>query len=545
MPARIRHHPPCPGSHFYILYGFGVLQSVFGRYQSATLLCVSKALVLALLVAASSTYAADALSKDDSASTGYFAVIDRVDLERASIGGYRLRVYLSALSLQGHILDLSDPKSIKLFLGQRETRLPFALGTYDATTSDTEMVVLVQATADYADALPLIADALDRELLAKLPDRVKVAIVAYVDSARIPKLVPVKSLRGKVALTSDQGTYDPPLLETIDRALVALRKPAASAPEAAEESRRPKRKIIVVVGDGRDASADNERVTKTGIRAAKAGVRIHTLAYSPSDMRRTLLVLGELSKRSLATFRWPGQGRKPIAETWNDSVRQLATEINKQNVVTFFAAEDTDVAGKRLHIATQGRIEATTNEVVVPGSPSCAGKPCDSGYCAREACVEPKRPSRGRAVLKGVVTVAGVVVGLAAMFGVIGWRMSKRTEARGEHQPTPGPPADVPVPTGRPIPALILLTGPRAGERVSLRNGFSIGKQIGSDLVIEDGFTSSIHAQIVMDSAGNCALHDRGSTNGTFVNGVQIREFQLTHGVEIKIGSIEMRFLEY
>lgn len=536
MPASVGHRRPPPGSQFYIFHGFKVLQRNNGREQSATLVDVSKALVLALLVAASHAYAED---------TSYFAVIDRVDLEPASIGGYRLRVYVSALSLQGQVLDLSDPKSVKLLLGRSERRLPFALGTYDATNSDTEMVVLVQATADFADALPSIADALDRELLEKLPDRTKIAVATYTESVRLPKLVPVKSLRGKIALTSDQETTDPPLLRTIDRALAAMRKPALSTSEVDDDARRPKRKIIVVIGDGRDAAVDNELVTRTAMRAGKAGVRIHTLAYSPSDSRRTLLVLGELSKQSRGTLRWPGQGRKPLPETWNDSIRQLATEINKQNVLTYFVAAADAVAGKRLRIVTRGRFEATTDEVAVPGAPSCAGKPCDVGYCANEACIVPTSPSRALAALKWLLTIAGAVIGLAAILGVIGWRMSKRSERGGaQPQPASAQPAGGALPNGRPIPALILLTGPRAGERVMLRNGFSIGKQSGSDLVLEDGFTSSHHAQIVMDSAGNCALHDRGSTNGTFVNGVQIRQYQLTHGVEIKIGSVEMRFLE-
>ena len=65
-------------------------------------------------------------------------------------------------------------------------------------------------------------------------------------------------------------------------------------------------------------------------------MRIHSLAYSPADLRRPLLVLGELSKQSFGTFRWPGQGRKPHADSWNDAFKQLTDEINKQNVVTFY-----------------------------------------------------------------------------------------------------------------------------------------------------------------------------------------------------------------
>ncbi len=480
------------------------------------------------------------------AESNYLAVIDRVDLEPAAIGGYRLRVYLSALALGGQILDLSDPKAIRLYIGSRPSNLPFALGTYDATNSDTDMVILVQSGADFADALPMISEAIEQELLRQLPDRTRVAITTLDESAKVPKLQAVKSLRGKVTLSSDQTATDPPLLTVLDRALVALRKSATASSDSGNGAARPKRKIVVIVGDGRDASGDTERVTKTGLRAAKAGIRIHTLAYSPLDMRRTLLVMGELSKRSLGTLRWPGQGRKPIAETWHDSFRQLATEITKQNVVTFFAAADDPIAGKRMHIATQGRIETTTNEVSIPNAPSCAGAACETGYCANDRCIEPRWRSKGRAIAAWLLSIAGVVVAALVFFGLIGWWMSKRGRGR-PAGPTPASGvagAAQTLPNGRPTPALILLNGPRAGERILLRSGFTIGKNIGCDLVLDDGFTSGQHAQIAMDPVGNCTLFDRGSTNGTLVNGAQIREFRLTHGVEIKIGSVEMRFLE-
>ena len=64
-----------------------------------------------------------------------------------------------------------------------------------------------------------------------------------------------------------------------------------------------------------------------------------------------------------------------------------------------------------------------------------------------------------------------------------------------------------------------------------LLNGFLIGKQPGCNLMIEDGYTSSQHAQIGMDAHGNCKLFDRGSTNGTFVNGDRITESALQHGI--------------
>ena len=70
-----------------------------------------------------------------------------------------------------------------------------------------------------------------------------------------------------------------------------------------------------------------------------------------------------------------------------------------------------------------------------------------------------------------------------------------------------------------------------------------IGKQPGCDLLIEDGYTSSQHAQVSMDAVGNCQLFDRGSTNGTFVNGSRITQMPLQHGAQIRIGSTELIFL--
>ena len=513
---------------------------------------------LALLVATSAL--ARAQPADD-AKPSYRATVDRVDLEPASIGGYRLRVYLSALSLQGQLLDLGDPKSIRLYLGASEKKLPFSLGSYGATDAETEIVFLVQATGDFADALPQIADSLEHVMFDHLNDNVRVAIVMYGEANGTPKLTTVKAMKGKVALASDNSAGDPVLLDAVERALMALKK---TKPEV---EGRPQRKMIVVIGDGRDAAGDHDRVTRIGTRAAKEGVRIHSLAYSPADLRRPLLVLGELSKRSFGTFRWPGQGRKPIVETWNDAFKQLTDEVTKQNVITFFASADDDVAGKKLHIVTSGRTEATSNEVRVPEAATCNGTPCEGGYCADGTCVIAASGSHtGRAILRWVLILGGGLVGLVILLAFIGWLITKRQERAQQAPFVPGtmppgpPPGSIPpgfapaayqsrppqpglLANGRPIPGLLVMTGPRTGERLILRNGFLVGGQPASDLQIQDGYTSSNHAQFTMDPNGNCTVIDLGSTNGTFINGMQIKQQALQHGMTIKIGATELRFL--
>jgi hypothetical protein len=524
------------------------------------------------LVAAIGSAAAQG-SDDESKGHTYRAVVDRVDLEPASLTGMRLRVYLSAVALQGQLLDLTDPKTIKLYLGSSEKKVPYALGTYDATNSDTAIVVLVQATLDYSDALPLISDALDRGLLSALDDKTQVAVLPYGESVTTGKLAAIKSVRGKVALSSDNSAGEPAMLDTLDRALLLLKK-AKTTPEG-----RTLRKMVLVVGDGRDLAADRDRVTRTGQRAAKAGVRIHTIAFSASDVRRPMLALGELSKRSLGTFRWV---RTAAADSWQAAFEQLRDEINRQYVLTYFVTPDDDVAGKKLHIVTVGRTEATSNDVKVPSEPGCAGTPCATGYCADDKCLR-VREDGGRGVLGWILLIGGILVGLVVLLGVIGYIMTRMQQRQQAQPPMPyphpgmqpgmqpgmypgmqmppqpvaaptkqkkqkkqkGAPVVVPgfLPSGRPIPALLIMNGPRTGERHLLRNGFLIGKQPGCDLIFEDGFTSSQHAQIGMDEGGNCKLYDRGSTNGTYINGVRINESGLQHGASIKIGATEIRFL--
>lgn len=494
--------------------------------------------LVALLVLAGTAYAGD-----EEHSQSYRAVVDRVDLEPSSLTGYRLRVYLSALALQGQVLDLTDAKSIKLYLGAGEKKIPYALGSYDATTSETALVILVQASLDYDEALPMIASAIDRDLLDQLPDRTQVGVLQFGDSTGTGKLAGIKSVRGKVQLSSDMSAGDPTLLDTLDRALMLLRKAKTSA------QGRPLRKIVLVVGDGRDQSGDRERVTRTGQRAAKDGVRIHTMAFSPNDMRRPMLALGELSKRSLGTFRWV---RKGAQDSWTAAFEQLRDEINKQYVVTYFVSPADDVAGRKLHIVTAGRTEATSNDVKVP-SPMCGGVECTTGYCANDTCIQ-VADDGGRGVLGWILLVGGIALGGALVLGVIGYFITKKQQR--VHPPQPGQPipgqpmpgqahAPAPgfLPNGRPIPALLVMSGPRTGERHMLFNGFLIGKQPGCHLLLEDGYTSSQHAQIGMDANGLCKIYDRGSTNGTYVNGVRITESHLQHGLVIKIGSTEIRFL--
>ncbi len=500
---------------------------------------------------------------DDGTRSIYRGVIDRVEVEPATIGGYRLRIYLSALALQGQVLDLTDPKSLKLYLGTSEEKAPYALGRYAATDADTAIVLVIQVTQDFADALPAIGDALSSAALAPIGEHTEVAVIPFGDAPGQAKLGTVKQAHAKLeGLATDGTSGDPGLLDALDRALGLLRK-AKTTPEG-----RPLRKVIIIVGDGRDRAGDRDRVTRLGTRAGKEGVRIDAVAYSANKVLRPMLTLGELAKRSLGTFRWV---RTSTPDSWTAAFKQLGEELAQQYVLTYFVFDNP--AGRRVHLVSVGRTELTSNEVRVPPA-GCGGKPCDPGaYCASDRCVMPLQDSE-RGILGWVLIIGGAIVGGLVILGFVGAAMSRRQHRLRPMMPPgvmppgvmppgvmppgvmppgyPAMPAALPIPPPvvapqpahqGPIAALLVVNGPRAGERLLVRNGFVIGKQPGCDLVIEDGFTSSQHAQIAMDRLGNCYLYDRGSTNGTFVNGSRIAEAPLAHGVVIRIGSTELRFL--
>jgi transcriptional regulator with GAF, ATPase, and Fis domain len=89
--------------------------------------------------------------------------------------------------------------------------------------------------------------------------------------------------------------------------------------------------------------------------------------------------------------------------------------------------------------------------------------------------------------------------------------------------------------------ALLSLNGPRRGEEVIIdRECFRIGKSPDSDLMLADETVSREHCEIVRDDKGYL-LRDLGSTNGTLLDGAEIREGYLRAGVVISVGRVELK----
>ncbi|NBU23473.1 MAG: DUF2662 domain-containing protein [Actinobacteria bacterium] len=80
------------------------------------------------------------------------------------------------------------------------------------------------------------------------------------------------------------------------------------------------------------------------------------------------------------------------------------------------------------------------------------------------------------------------------------------------------------------------------GKRIPLQKGTTtIGRDQSSDIAIDDRGMSRVHFEVAWNDQG-AAIRDRGSTNGTFVDGIKIQEVALTSGNKITAGRSEFVF---
>jgi Inner membrane component of T3SS, cytoplasmic domain/von Willebrand factor type A domain len=562
--------------------------------------------------------------------------IDRIEVEPSLFEGLaRLQIFVTAVDLHGVFRDdLTGERAWKLRIGNRPLRAPYLLGTFRHVDDELLVAVVVETAAPLADALPEIQTQLE-SFLAALPRTTRVVILGYdddVEGGRRP--ADIARVRQAInGLDVNAGSTEFKLIEAVNQAREALARTRPETPGVAQ------RKIIIVISDGKDVDPTPANYRAVSKRAGTQGIRIHTLGFPADRNRHPLYGLAEMSKQSGGTFRLV-----LTKSGFAGHFEQLAREINDQYVLTYFVPED-QIARKRIQVEARDIVSESAR---VPRT-TCGGETCAAGeLCAALRCMAPPQHT-GLGFMGWLLVVAGVLVGLVVVVGLLGvllgWLHQRRrrqgeagaeggpeagapdgasggapaegaapaepvvqrvipqglhgqpvppTQGRapahgvagtgkhapvagtgkhapvagtGKHAPVAGHPgapehaaAAVPgpsavhrvLPTGGPsgampamaAPSLLILTGIHAGKRVPLHHGFVIGTAAGSHLLIsDDRFASSHHAHVLMDTAGGCTLVDRASTNGTFINGVRMREQRLVHGMLIKVGSTEARFL--
>ena len=95
------------------------------------------------------------------------------------------------------------------------------------------------------------------------------------------------------------------------------------------------------------------------------------------------------------------------------------------------------------------------------------------------------------------------------------------------------------------MPFLIVKSGAGAQQRrIELKGErFTIGKRATCDLVLDDPMVSREHCEIYADSRGKYFLRDRGSRNGTLVDGQRAEaDVLLREGMSISVGAASIQF---
>lgn len=106
--------------------------------------------------------------------------------------------------------------------------------------------------------------------------------------------------------------------------------------------------------------------------------------------------------------------------------------------------------------------------------------------------------------------------------------------------------APITTPPDPPIAALMIVSGPCKGKKISLDNKILyLGREPVDDhpnVAMNDQFVSQDHCRIEPRGTGY-AVVDLNSKNGTYVNGTRIQEHQLTNGDDLQIGLTVLKFM--
>ena len=527
-----------------------------------------------------------------------FLRLERIEVEPYFGPLAKVKVYLNPLTIEGGLIQGLKPTDLKLELGSSVRKEVPGLLPFEYTDAPIDLVVVLQTSQRLTDALNDIEEPLGK-LLGRLPkSTTRVGMVAYGGEGELHAVSlgdPARAARFLTQQVVPEDVPEPPaLLPAIDRG-IKLMKSAQALP-----SGQTPRRLMLIISDGSnrdDESGDNrDDVNKRWKAAVAEGITIHTIAFSMNDHRAPYQNLGQLSKKTAGTFRWARDRASFVPEIAN-----FEAEIKKQLVLTFFMLPEAIVDAKVRVVcrsASCGEGQLASNDKKAPSQPSCAGLVCRYGdACVANTCVYAPMGNGGGGAGRYLAIGALLVVGAGA--GTVFMRKRKaerekeekalRRAAAGGAPAEAGPPraqivipdfSNVPYlsgsaqnaqlqalaaqmnaaggqPYGQQPPAqqavptlpphiagkLFVLSGPRQGQQLPLRHGFTIGKTPGCDLIVDDGYASGYHAQFHFEAQG-VTIVDMNSTNGTFVNGVRSARQRLTHGMTVRIGQTEVRYLQ-
>jgi hypothetical protein len=391
------------------------------------------------------------------------------------------------------------------------------IGTEDIAREDGER---------YEGVLKTLASSIDRLRLGALgPSGSKGLVITYAQGARVRLAAsPLEELTGAAFGSqtdyADETTND--LVQGVTLAMSELGKLTTV------------RKVLLVIGDGHDTNDDVAKTQLAALRkeAARQGIEVFAITY-----------------HSAITLPGPG----PIST--------LTPNVKTANSVLGIGAELTAVVDRlrnRYYVTFAGydklrkqglRWDGQVHDLVV----TIDRRELTAFPLVLAPAWKPFRPAKPFPWLLAAA-LAGAALLLA---GVAIKRRRPRVVAAPIVYAAP-PDAvieapHVPVKTGMlsaggaedgfPMVAwLVPLNGPAAFQTFRIRlHGSKIGTAPPADVIINDGFASTHHAQLTCSPAG-FTLIDEGSTNGCYVNDIKVARHELVDNDVITIGKTELRF---
>jgi len=516
------------------------------------------------------------------------ARVERVEVEPYFAGLARVRVWMNLMMLEGRQIENVKPEELQLVIGGTRLKQIPGIQYFDQRDDLLDIVVVVELHSSFSAAIEELEEPLAK-FIAKLPKgTTRVSLVTYGEEVKRQVQLgdPSRAANKWKRLVADDVPSPPPLADALRTAVKVL---AASQPTRPTSSRR---KLVIVISDGNDndvqAPETRDEFRKLTKEAKKADVTFHTIAFSFLDNRDPFLNLGEIAKKTNGTFRW-ARNRADFA----GHLDALNLEIRRQMVLTYFMAPGA-IEGKTVKLICRssscGAESLESNEVRAPQA-RCAGEICTgAAACVDNVCLTAAMV--GASGGGGGIWIAILLVVAAGGGGALVVRKMKRASAEAEsaavasanplgdaltaqqaqaaaqmahiaqvnqqlanmpyvgayaaqqqgvaQQPVAPRPAAVAGKTAQ----VMVISGPRQGQTLPLRHGFTVGRTPGCDLVIDDGMTSGYHAQFHLDTAGGVTVVDLGSTNGIYVNGVRSQSARLAHGMSLRIGQTDLRFLQ-
>ena len=94
------------------------------------------------------------------------------------------------------------------------------------------------------------------------------------------------------------------------------------------------------------------------------------------------------------------------------------------------------------------------------------------------------------------------------------------------------------------MPKLVVNPSTTGSREFPLGPGaYYAGRGFENNIKIEDPSVSNAHAQIIVEQ-GRVIIKDLGSMNGTYINGLPVKEAVLHAGESLRLGAVELVFQE-